>query len=492
MKPSSPIRPPIPAWGIALTLLASLPAAEPIPVLPLARAAAVSAADERADVLDRPVPRFRADRSPVGAAFLALGHSYGLTFVLEPGLRGEVTLEARDRTLRETIDAVAGCLGLCWERRGRTVTVRRSIMRCYEIDYPQMTRSAQGASSVVLSAQPAAAYPAGAPVAAAVPLLPSGGSDQTSVSIQQQNQTTFWGDVQAELAALAQPGETVAVNRLAGLAVVTAPPARQEDFARLIETVNRRIARQVRISARVLEVSLDSSRALGVDWALAARKAGGLRLSGVGTATALSDLGGRPLGPGTVSGTVATSGVSAVVEALREQGEVRAVSNPSVVSLSNQTAFVKVGTEQTFFSRSSSTTVSQAGAAAPFSATQSAYVQNAITIGTVLYVTPQVNRDGTVTVDVLPAVTQLIGIDASPDGQQTAPRMDIKSLSTIARLRSGESILIGGLIRDEKDRRTRSVPLLGDLPLLGRAFGTSASSSARSELVIFLSAEPVA
>jgi type II secretory pathway component GspD/PulD (secretin) len=162
-----------------------------------------------------------------------------------------------------------------------------------------------------------------------------------------------------------------------------------------------------------------------------------------------------------------------------------------VVSLSNQTAFVKVGTEQTFFSLSNSTSINQAGTATPYAATQNSYTQNAITIGTVLYVTPEVNGDGTITVDVLPAITQLIGVDTSPDGQQTAPRMDIKALSTLARLHPRESVLIGGLIYDQTARQTQNIPGLGSLPVLGRLFSTSGSSHTRSELVIFLSAELV-
>lgn len=156
------------------------------------------------------------------------------------------------------------------------------------------------------------------------------------------------------------------------------------------------------------------------------------------------------------------------------------------------TAFVKVGTEQTFFSLANATTINAPTAVAtPYATTQSSYAQNAITIGTVLYVTPEVNSDGTVTVDVLPAITQLIGVDTSPDGQQTAPRMDIKALSTIARLRSGESVMIGGLIHDETGRRVQKVPGLGDLPVVGKLFSTSAKTGSRSELVIFLSAEVV-
>jgi MSHA type pilus biogenesis protein MshL len=454
------------------------------------------------DPLDRRVAAFRALSVPIGEAFQCVSRSYGITIVLEPGLMGEAAVEVRGGTVRDVVDALARSQGFYWRREGRLIAVRKDVLRFYEIDYPQMTRSAQGSSSVVLSAQAGIGSPTtNPPVAAAgavVTASPASGlnpynqNDQTNLSIQQQNQTTFWADVLSELNAMAQKGETVAVNKLAGVALVTASPARQDDFKAFIGILNRRISQQVRISARVLEVSLGSQHELGVDWALAATRAGGLALSGFSTATGFSQLNGETLIPSTISGTISTGKVSAVVNALGEQGEVRAVSNPSVLSLSNQTAFVKVGTEQTFFSLSNATTLNAPTAVSPTTATTlSNYSQNAITIGTVLYVTPEVNADGTVTVDVLPAITQLIGVDSSPDGLQTAPRMDIKALSTIARLHPGESVMIGGLIYDETAAQTQKVPGVGDLPLIGKLFATTAKSTSRTELVIFLSAEVV-
>jgi MSHA type pilus biogenesis protein MshL len=446
--------------------------------------------------LDEPVVGYRALNTPVAAAFLSVSRSYGVTFVLEPGLSGSVTLEARGGTVRDLVAALAQSQGCYWEREGRLVAVRRNEVRFYEIDYPQLTRSAQGTATVVLSAQAGtqAAGSLSAPAAQNLAALSSAGGtpgDQTNLSIQQQNQNTFWSDVQSELTGLCEPGETVSVNKLAGLAIVAAPPRRQEDFRSFLEILNRRISQQVRISARVVEVELDSQHQLGVDWTVAASRIGGLAINGLSTNTGFATIGGQTLVPSTITGTLSAGKVSAAISALQEQGSVRAVSNPSVLSLSNQTAFVKVGTEQTFFSLSNSTTINQSGAATPFSTTQNTYTQNPITIGTVLYVTPEVNGDGTVTVDVLPAITQLIGIDSSPDGAQTAPRMDIKSLSTIARLHPGESVMVGGLIHDETSEQAQKVPILGDLPLVGRAFGTTGGARNRTELVIFLTAELV-
>jgi len=479
------------AATLAMILAALLPAYHL--AAPAQIPAAASEDGALSEALAAPVQSFHVAGAPLNLALLTVTRTYGVTFVVDSQTKGEVTMEMRNGTVGELVDALTKSQGCYWEREGRLVVVRRNVTRFYEIDYPQLARSSQGGSNVVLSAQSGAGIPPNSAAAGYTGAAPAaaGQNDQTNLAILQQNQNTFWADVQSELSGLAQPGETAFVNKFAGLAAITAPPARQRDFQAFIDTVNRRISRQVRIAARVVEVELNDQHQLGVDWTLASATAGGLTLSGIGTSTGFSSIGGQPLVASTVSGTLSTGKVSAVIQALQEQGDVHAVSNPSVLSLSNQTAFVKVGTEQTFFSLSNSTTINQAGAAGPFATTQSSYTQNAITIGTVLSVTPEVNGDGTVTVDVLPAITQLVGVDTSPDGQQTAPRMDIKSLSTIARLRPGESVVIGGLIYEETDRQDRRIPILGDLPVVGRAFGTSGGVHTRSELVIFLSAEPV-
>jgi MSHA type pilus biogenesis protein MshL len=459
------------------------------------------------DPLEKPVHLYRVTKLPIEAAFESVSRSYGVTVVFDPGLKGEVTLELQDGTVRDLLDALTQSQGYYWEREGRLIAVRRNVVRFYQIDYPQMTRSAQGTSNVVLTAQ-SNNYANGNPYNGTVTgtqtvlsnVANSGSNngsnganqnDETNISIEQKNQTTFWADVQTELSGLAETGEAVTINKLAGLAIVTAPPRRQTDFQALIAELNRRITQQVRITAKVLEVDLNSQAQLGVDWSLAATKVGGIALSGFSTATAFSSINGLNTIPSTVSGTVSTGKIAAVISALQEQGTVHSVSNPSVLSLNNQTAFVKVGTEQTFFSVSNITTINQTTTTTPYSTIQNSYQQNPITIGTVLYVTPEVNSDGSVTVDVLPAITELIGVDTSPDNQQTAPRMTIKSLSTIARLHPGESVMIGGLIYESTSTQTQKVPLLGDLPVVGKAFQTNGTIKSRSELVIFLTAERV-
>src|SRR5262249_23658613 len=158
--------------------------------------------------------------------------------------------------------------GAFWERAGSVIAIRRDVLRFYEIDYPQMTRTAQGSSTVVLAAQSA---PLGngygtsgttgtaAANAALNPGNPSGlgnVTDQTTWWWQEKNQNPFGGVGPAAWTGTPHPGEKVAVKKRGGTAMVTAPPARQEDYRAFLRLLNRRIGRQVRISARVLEVSL--------------------------------------------------------------------------------------------------------------------------------------------------------------------------------------------------------------------------------------------
>ncbi len=100
-------------------------------------------------------------------------------------------------------------------------------------------------------------------------------------------------------------------------------------------------------------------------------------------------------------------------------------------------------------------------------------------------ITPQISADGKVTLNIDPVITGLNGTDTSVSGSQ-APRLDVKQLSSVVRVRSGETVVIGGLIDRAESEQTRSVPLLGDIPFIGGLFSTKEKIKQNKELVIFL------
>lgn len=436
--------------------------------------------------LDRSVERLLLEKAPLPAALRALGRSCRTNLLIDPDVTGEVTVELSPGTLRSALTALTEPAGYYFEESPTGIAVKRLKTVLYAIDYPQLIRNGSGSASITLggtnSGTTQSAQPGGQAFNGA---SSSGISDATQISITQANENTFWSNLENELRAMLKEGEALVFNRFSGVAQITAPVRRQATIKAFIDFTNHRITRQVEIEARMVEVTLREESKLGVDWDQAAVALGGLHVGG-GAALDLTGIGGDTLSANTFVARFATGGVSAVIHALQQQGEVKTVSQPRLRALNNQTAFIKIGQDQPFFRLQQSTTLNQPGSAAPFNQTQNNFSVSTITIGTILAVTPQVGADGVITLDVLPAITRLQAIVTSPDGTQTAPVTEVKQASTIVRLRDGETAIIGGLITEDEGRTDRAVPLLSAVPGLGRAFRTKATLRTRSELVIFL------
>jgi len=157
------------------------------------------------------------------------------------------------------------------------------------------------------------------------------------------------------------------------------------------------------------------------------------------------------------------------------------VSQPRIRTLNNQSAIVRVGREETFFTTSTSIIPS-----ADTTITTTNTTPSAVTSGLVLTVTPQIAGDGMVTMDVTPVLTHIAGRTFSPDGNSDAPILDIKQSSTLVRVYDGENIVVGGLIQETVSNSKRAVPVLGDLPMVGPLFSGTYDRDGRKELVIFL------
>jgi MSHA type pilus biogenesis protein MshL len=441
---------------------------------------------------DHPLEHLRFEHAPLAAALRAVGRSCQVSVIVAPEVTGEVTIELGRMTLGQALAALTEPNGDYFEEADGCIYVRKLKTVLYTIDYPQLTRSGSGNASITLgganSGTTANGTASSVPVASTT--LANGtvvpGSDTTQVSISQDNQNTFWSGLETELHAMLKEGDSLVVNKFSGVAQVTAPVRRQEAIRAFLDLVNHRISQQVEIEARLVEVSLDDEQKLGVDWDLATASLGGLHLSGVQSAVDVTDISGTALAANTFSAGLGIGHATAVINALKQQGTVTTVAQPRLRALNNQTAFIKVGEDRPFFRLQQSTTFSQAGVTTPVNQTQQNFSVSTITIGTILAITPQIDGHGVITLDVLPAITRLESIVTSPDGQQTAPVTEVKQASTIVRLKDGETAVIGGLISDQQGDTTRSVPLLGAVPVLGRAFQSKATLHSRTELVIFL------
>lgn len=440
-------------------------------------------------LLERPVSNLRLEGAPLPAALRSLARACETNILLDPEVRGEVTVEIAQGTLRTALTALTEPGGYSFEEtpEGLAVRYRRTVL--YTIDYPQLTRSGSGSASITLGGTNSGYGSNGQPQTMAPTLGNSAQArntvDATQVSISQENQNTFWTGIEAELRAMLKDGDGLVLNRFSGVAQVTAPAPAHAIIRDYMRLVNRRITQQVEIEARIVEVSLNEERKLGVDWDLAANTTGSAKLDAAAPLE-VAGVGGTLLAANTFSANLGFGRATAVIHALQQQGNVKTVAQPRLRALNNQTAFIKVGEDRPFFRLQQSTTFQSGGTSVPVNQTQESFTVSTITIGTILAITPQIDANGVITLDVLPAITRLQSVVTSPDGRQTAPVTEVKQASTIVRLKDGETAMIGGLISEDSGDTTRAVPVLGSVPVVGSAFRSKATATRRTELVIFL------
>jgi type II secretory pathway component GspD/PulD (secretin) len=172
---------------------------------------------------------------------------------------------------------------------------------------------------------------------------------------------------------------------------------------------------------------------------------------------------------------------AAAINALSQQGTVEVISTPRIRALNNQTTLIKVGVETPFFAQFLESQQTQSGAI-----TTSGDQITSITVGTILSITPQISDNDWVSLDITPVLTSLVDTKSSPSGTATAAVLDTKQASTLVRVRDGTTIVMGGLIQTQDAKNDKKVPLLGDIPWLGKLFTGTFRFNQKKELVIFV------
>ena len=213
---------------------------------------------------------------------------------------------------------------------------------------------------------------------------------------------------------------------------------------------------QVLIEATIAEVTLRDELRYGVQWFLKDLENFDIRLSDLAAGPVFSAIFRRDGDP------------RALLNLLQEVTDVNVISSPQLMVLDNQTAFLQVGDEVPIPTRTT-TDVSDV---------QSFQFRDT---GVILSVTPRVNAGGLVTMDIEQEVS-----DAIPTSGLDAPTIQQRLIRTTVAIQSGETVALGGLIRDSKTASKSGVPILQHLPLIGPLFRDTTNTADRTELLILI------
>ncbi len=273
------------------------------------------------------------------------------------------------------------------------------------------------------------------------------------------------------------------LNRLAGSLYVKDSPESIRSIARIVNHAKQMLSRQILIVARIIEVGLREEHSYGIDWEILWQE--------MNITDNSSFRAGWSLDEGLVlEGILDHFDIGAAVDALETFGDVNIVSNPSIRVKHGKPAIISVGssisytksTETTILSNDQRDTITEVEVSKVFD-------------GLILGVIPFIQADGEITLLINPIKSDvdresLELIDVG-NQQVTLPEVNIKEISTTISLKSGDAVILGGLIDNRKISTDRGVPILSSIPILGYLFKHKFKRDERQELVIILSVSQI-
>jgi general secretion pathway protein D len=259
------------------------------------------------------------------------------------------------------------------------------------------------------------------------------------------------------------------------LLIATATKYKQQVLS-VIDKLDSRVP-QVLIKVLIAEVTHDNELDFGTDFSILDTNrnyAGKEQLfqSTLGAAAAAASVSN----PGGLAVTLLEGNITAKLQALAQQNKLDVLSRPYILTSDNQEADITVGSEVPFIT---STEVDTNGGVH-----NNAQYQD---IGIILTVTPHINPEGMVTMLVSPQVSSLTAQTVTIQQGVALPVFDVRSADSYLTVRDGQTIVIGGMMQDQKTESVNKIPLLGDIPLLGKLlFSYNTMSKTKTELLIFL------
>jgi MSHA type pilus biogenesis protein MshL len=480
---------------------------------------------------------------PVKELLFALARDAQLNVDVHPNIQGVVTLNAINETLPAILDRIANQVGIRYKLEGKTliVTPDTPYLKTYKVDYVNLSRKTT--SSIGVSAQVATTGGASGS-AGAVAQTGATGANSSSTTVTSASSNDFWDVLAANIrdiikstrsvsqsaeernarvealraareerlqqaTAVARAGQAapnlykevfgqgaqtqledkrddVIVNPVGGTVLVMATEAQHKLVQQYLDGVQAAANRQVLIEATIVEVTLKDEFSAGIDWqrALAEGASTGFYFN---TTPNLATV--APFFTATYNN--ASRDFTAAVKLLQSFGDARVLSSPKLMVLNNQTSMLKVVDNLVYFSIDvQQGTATTGGVIVPPTYTTTAHT---VPVGVVMAVTPQINRDGRVTLVVRPTITRKAGDAADPNPElkkvgvtNNVPIIQVREMESVLQVASGETVVLGGLMQDDTAKNRDGLPGLTENPVTNFLTGKRDRKTSQTELVIFL------
>ena len=451
----------------------------PLPELPVTQVE-----EEVAKVVPRKLFTLSVRNADIREVLLAFATQTDINLVIDPDIKGNVTVDLKRVTLEEALDALLSPLGLTYRREGSLLRVASPAFetRIFTVNYISTVRTGGGTLSATAGGGTTGTQTAIGTTATAG--SPAAGTAAASSSVSSTDRVDLWDELEKTLKTFLSKDGTIIISRTSGLIGVTDFPVNIRRVAQYLELVQGSAQRQVMIEAQILEVTLSRDFNAGINWSLVADN---LKIPPYGRVTGTLP-GGALIAQTLTSATsqfqiglatrVGGQLLQAVLSALSQQGKVTILSSPKISTLNNQKAVMKVATDDVFFTVRREREVTTG-------VVIETTIPQTVTEGIVLDVTPQISEDDTVIMNIRPSISERVGQATSPGGS-TVPIVSVRAADTVVRVKDGQTVVIGGLMQNRSTRNASGVPLLQEIPVFGGLFRQKQEEDRKTELVILL------
>jgi len=314
------------------------------------------------------------------------------------------------------------------------------------------------------------------------------GANTDYTNVRATSKFTFWEELRDHIQQILQVDEEynealnkTLVNRDAAVVTLTGTKRQLDAVKRYLDKLESRMHAQVMIEAYLIELTYNDYNTSGVNWSDFS-----LSLKG-NYATSYNNMG--------IAHPVYSFGINfdplGMIDFLNRYGDVEVLSNPKVLTLSNQPAVINVGKQLSYLYENGSIASSNTLTAATTTKTL-----GSVFVGLTLNIIPEVTEDGYIVMRINPVSSELLGEEMNAStiagtsevslNRTMPPDTRVKQMTSIVKVKDSQKILIGGLIEKKTYNYDSKVPLLGDIPFVGRLFHGSKISTRKSELFILI------